>query len=171
MHHGARSLLPALLAGAIASSTGCADPSEPLGPRGPLGPLELSAIPEAQPLRFNSGLDTQQRLVIRDARTWASLWSQIAARIQPLPAPPAIDFDSKLVVVASMGTRPSGGYTIDIDDVRIIDNAVQLSVTETSPGVACGGSGALTTPIAVATVTRFDTQASFAERTTSYDCE
>ena len=162
MDHRAWRLLPALLASAMASAIGCADSGEPLA---------MLALPEAEAFRFSSGLATQQRLVIRDAATWANLWSQIAANTQPRPAAPAIDFDSKVVIVVAMGQRPSGGYSIDIDSVRIVDEDVRISVTETSPGDKCGVTGALTQPIAATAVPRFDGEPTFNEHTATRDCK
>ncbi len=161
MHHRAQLLSSALLVAAVTSSLGCGDPGEP---------LEMSAVPGAEGYAFNSGLTTQARLVIGDAATWASVWSQITAVDLTPPAAPAIDFDGQLILVAAMGMRPSGGFQITINDVRLVGEFVRISVTEKSPGDGCLVTGAVTDPIDVVAVPRFDGPPTFIEHTSTVDC-
>jgi hypothetical protein len=122
-------------------------------------------------MRFNSGMTTQQRLVIRDGATWAKVWAQIAAPHQPPPAVPAVDFAKDVVIVAAMGTKDSGGYSITINDVGLVPGGARISVTEESAGANCGVTMALTSPVAVVLVPRFDGGATFQEHTSKRDCK
>ena len=192
MYH-LRFLSLALLVGAL-GSTGCPRGGPPNTDEGERPGLDQPPA-EAQPMRYlthtySSGMTTRQRLVIRDAATWSSVWQQITSPRQPLPAragsgggvdsaeqpvpaAPAVDFASQVVIVAAMGTKSSGGYAIDIDDVRIVDEAARITVTEQSPGNSnrCGVTMAQTEPVAVVAVTRFPGEATFLERTSQDACE
>lgn len=151
-----------------ATSIGCAEgPSEiPQGAK----PITIQPIPEEQPLHFQSGIPTRQRLVIRDSSTWASMWLDIVGSVSPAPPTPKIDFASHLVLVAAMGTQPSGGYTIAIDDVRTMNDDVWISVTETLPGDRCAVPAVITAPVSVVAVPRFSGKATFVEHTAVHDC-
>lgn len=177
MHHRARTLLPALLAGAAAVSIGCATgcineaPGDPQGPA-EMQPVRFEPLPDAQAVRFYSGMTTRQRLVIRDAATWANVWQQLASPFQPVPPVPAVDFATSLVVVAAMGQKNTGGYAITVDDVRATAGEVSISVTEQAPGSGCSVIQALTAPVAVVVVTpRFAGPATFVERAVQHDCQ
>jgi hypothetical protein len=161
MHKRSRLLLSASFVSAMVVVVGCADnvPS-----------VQIQPLPEAQPVRYYSGITTQQRLVVRDAATWASTWQQIVSRIQPPPPVPMVDFASNLVIVAAMGTKPTGGYSIDVDNVRISGPDASISVTEQSPGSGCVVTQAETAPVAVVLVPQFTGQATFIEHSTQLAC-
>lgn len=103
---------------------------------------------------FHTGLEERQRTVIRDAAAWAALWNEITAPYQPRPALPAVDFATEMVIVASMGTRPTGGYAITIDGVYDADGKLYVAVRETSPGAGCMLTQALTSPMTAVRVPR-----------------
>jgi hypothetical protein len=92
-----------------------------------------------------AGLTTRERLVVRSPAEWSAVWDQITASHRPQPAPPAIDFGTEVVLVASMGARPSGGYVITIDSAKVVAGEFRVHVRETSP-VDCGTTAAITQP-------------------------
>ena len=168
MHHSSRLLFLGLLASATTGSIGCTgEPSEfPEGAQ----PVVIQPIPEAQLDRFSSGITTQQRLVVRDGATWANVWQQIAGNNRPIPAAPSVDFASNVVIVAAMGMKSSGGYSIDVNDVRTVAQDAWISITESSPGAMCSTAGVITTPVAVVIVQRFAGQVTFLEHAVQDNC-
>jgi hypothetical protein len=122
-------------------------------------------------MRYDSGMTTKQRLVIRDGAAWADVWKQITSPFQPVPPVPEVDFAKNVLIVAAMGTRSSGGYSIAVDGVRIVAGGAKVSVTEESPGSGCFTTQALTAPVAVVVVRRFAGEATFAEHTSQHACE
>ena len=133
----------------------------------------MQPLPEADAMRFDSGIATRQRLVIRDQATWTTEWSQIVSIYvqQSVPPLPAVDFASNAVVVAAMGSRPTGGYAIEIDDVRMMGEDASISVNEQSPGNGCGVTAAFTFPLAVVLVPAFSGHATFVENTSEHSCQ
>jgi hypothetical protein len=160
MYNCERRLLPTLFFITAATAIGCDD-----GQAAPIQPL-----PEAQVVRNNSGLTTKQRLIVGDGASWATLWNEIASPIQPVPAVPAVDFADNVVIVAAMGRKPTGGYTISIDEVRIAAGDARISVTQASPGSGCYVTESETTPVDIVITPRFAGQAMFNEHTSQDAC-
>lgn len=117
--------------------------------------------------RFTSGIEDRRRLVVRDSATWASLWREITRPGGPPQPVPPVDFRREMLIVATMGTRSSGGYLILIDSVTTGSVAW---VRERSPGANCGRVGMLTHPIALARLPRADGPVSFRERAEVRSC-
>ena len=147
---------------------------------GPASPESSGGLPlRLEPLTVDgtlvgerySGLTTRERLVVRDDAAWASLWSQITAHVQPTPALPAVDFGREQLIVVSSGTKPTGGYGIDVAEVREAEGALHVVVRETAPGDRCMTTAALTAPVAVVRVPRSDARIVFEERQVTVDCD
>jgi hypothetical protein len=67
-----------------------------------------------------SGYTAPERRVIVAPADWAAAWSQIHARRTPVPALPDVDFSRDVVILAAMGARRSTGFSIVIDEVRVL---------------------------------------------------
>jgi hypothetical protein len=119
---------------------------------------------EPYSLDYNSGLDSPARLVVRDAETWRSLWAQIYRNHGVAPPIPTIDFSREMLVVAALGSRASGGYSIMIDGASAQGSDVVVTVRSISPGPKCGVTAALTQPVDVARMPRRDGPVRFVER-------
>lgn len=85
--------------------------------------------------------------VVRDAAEWASL---SAGRF---PEPPAIDFAAESVVLVSLGTRPTSGYSVEPLDVRRRGTALTIEAIEFTVG-RCVALQVITCPGAVVVVPR-----------------
>lgn len=123
-----------------------------------------------QPLTGSSGLTAAQRTVIRDAATWASTWTAIWQNVSPQPELPAVDFTREMLVVAALGERGSGGFSIVVDSARKTAGGVVVVVHVTSPGAGCMNTMAITSPVDVARMPRVDGTVEFRERATVNDC-
>ncbi|HEX5776209.1 MAG TPA: protease complex subunit PrcB family protein, partial [Caulobacteraceae bacterium] len=128
--------------------------------RGAVPPANLPAgitilrFPEPieQYFRYSSALNDPANFVVTGPAEWDAVWRRIVARHGNPPGPPPVDFSREMLLVAAMGTQPTGGYAIRID--RVIDNGTFLEalVTRTSPGPRCGATAALTNPVDVVRV-------------------
>jgi hypothetical protein len=135
------------------------------------GSLERRSIPEPATGHVDTGISERQRIVVRDAATWAQLWRTITSGYSPPPPVPEVDFDSEMAIVAAMGTRPSGGYSIHIDEVREAGEQLHVVVREVSPGPDCLVSAALTAPVIAVRVARRDGPVTFVEHAEVVDCD
>jgi hypothetical protein len=98
----------------------------------------------------NTGLREPARQLVRDRAAWESLWRTLHGPIDPTPPLPAIDFSREMLVVAALGSRPSGGYAVDVGvPVQQSDGALEAVVVETVPGDGCPVTLAMTTPAVV----------------------
>jgi hypothetical protein len=98
---------------------------------------------EFLPVSF-SGIATVEREVIRTEPAWQKFWTRLWGGDRR-PRPP-VDFGRDMVVAATMGGRPTGGFWIQVDSVVVSSAAVDVFVTEHSPGRSCGTTQAFVYP-------------------------
>lgn len=148
---------------AILACTPVADPQLP--------PSAAQVDDTEQVLRAHyTGVTSRQRLVIRDAQAWSEFWEQVHSNVMPQPPVPSIDFARNIVVAAAMGTRPTGGFSIQIDDVYTDEEELYAVVEERSPGGNCILTQALTAPVVAVRVPRVAASVSFVERRETFTC-
>src|SRR5262245_26013330 len=112
------------------SGLGCGTTMEPDQP-GMSVPVErLSSGPYS--LTYNSGLPESRTQVVRDQATWARVWTDIW-RAQPAPALPPADFSREVLVVAALGQRLTGGYTILVDSAQATAGGITVTIRTLSP--------------------------------------
>jgi hypothetical protein len=140
----------------------------PTSPGAPLNLVRLAGADGA--LTYTSGLATPQRLVVRDQGAWQQTWASIWRNVSPQPPLPAIDFTREMVIVAALGQRPTGGFSIIISEARADGAATLVTVRSIAPGAGCGVTLAITTPVDVARVTRRDGQVGFSEVSEVNEC-
>jgi protease stability complex PrcB-like protein len=145
----------------------CSSPNAPDATQ----PLAVTRLrPEAFSFSYNSGMTEPQRLVVRDQATWQQTWDSIHRFTFPVPALPAVDFSRDMVIVAALGQKPTGGFSIFVDGAMETARGVTVNVRSVSPGASCGVTAALTQPLDIARVTRRDGAVSFSESTTVQSC-
>jgi hypothetical protein len=136
-----------------------------------------SAVPltrlRAEPYSYDyaSGLRDSARLVVRDSAAWRALWGRLHASRGGIPALPPVDFAREMLVVAALGARGTGGYTILVDSAfAAADGGAVIAVRTLSPGPRCGVTGAVTHPVDIARLARRDGPVAFRERALVVDC-
>jgi hypothetical protein len=93
-----------------------------------------------------------QTRVYRDAGSFRSAWSQLYPVAGLRPVLPAIDFRTRRVIITSVGTKPTGGYRLTLEDGQAMRNSAVLTVTIHTPPRNCAVTQELTMPaIAIAT--------------------
>ena len=83
---------------------------------------------------------------------------------------PEIDFSKEMLLVAAMGTRNTGGYSIEIEAVDRSSSSITASVRTHSPGKTCGTTAALTAPVAIVRIPRSTLPVQFVEEHVITDC-
>jgi hypothetical protein len=119
---------------------------------------------------YYSGITESRRLVVRDQAAWQQVWNDIYKFTFPAPALPAVDFTREMVIVAALGQRPTGGFSIFIDGATETANGVTINVRSVSPGAGCAVTLALTNPVDIARVSRRDGTVAFAETSATQNC-
>jgi hypothetical protein len=165
-----RTVTRALVGAVLAAAPGCDAQSG--GGTVPLVPSDavVTAVQRLGPWGY-SGLEQPARSVITDAGTWQQTWTALWSRHSSPPSVPAVDFGADAVVLVAMGTRPSGGHAIRIDDVSRSGDVIYVRVTQSSPGPTCITTAALTQPAdAVVVPGGRGAEVRFVERTAREDC-
>jgi hypothetical protein len=117
-----------------------------------------------------SGISDSSRLVIRDAASWKSYWNAIHRPFIPAPPPPEVDFTREIVVLAAMGTRPTGGFAIRIDSAVTDSARVLVLVRQVIPGTGCAVPAVVTQPVDLVRIPATGLPVSFTERLERTDC-
>ena len=120
-------------------------------------------------MRHFSGYDERARRVIRDRETWILVWLRVTTTASSRPVP-HVDFDNNMIIFAAMGTRPTGGYAIEIAQLFRRGDDIYAVVRETSPGRTCYLTQAVTAPVTAALVPRTSGNVYFVERTNVHHC-
>ena len=110
-----------------------------------------------------SGIREGKQEVVKSADAWEKLWKQHATAAGESEKIPAVDFSKEMVVVATMGTKRTGGYTIEIVGVEAKDKALRISVKKTSPPPDAFTVQALTAPFHFVAVPKSDLKPEFVE--------
>ncbi len=105
---------------------------------------------------FSNGLDRPFTAAIRSRADWERFWLDLNSRSGPWRPAPPLDFRRQMVLVAALGSRPTGGFAIRIVSVARNGNALVVTAVRTSPGRRCGTIQAVTEPADAVVVPRFD---------------
>src|SRR5437667_1577269 len=110
-----------------------------------------------------SGIKAAQRYVVRDAGQWETLWKQHSASAGSAEKIPAVNFSKEMVVVATLGTQRTGGYSIEIVRVQRRGKTLSVAVRQSSPPPGAITIQALTAPFHFVAVPRSDLKPEFVE--------
>jgi PrcB C-terminal len=161
---GIRFVVPLVLCSMACSSA----PSAPGGNQ-PLPVVRLQ--PESFSFTYSSDLRESQRLVVRDQGAWQEVWTSIWRTHTPVPPLPAIDFSQDMIVVAALGERVTGGFSIFVDSATEGPAGVTVAIRSVSPATGCGVTLALTQPVDIARLPRRNGAISFDERGAVLACQ
>ncbi len=151
------------------AAAACTDsPAAPDSRNEPLTFVRVRSEPFS--LTYNSGLRTPLRAVVRDSATWQQTWAEIWQGHNPVPALPPVDFQREMVIVAALGEKPTGGYSILLDGVLDSASGLTVLVRTVARSARCDTTLTLTQPVDVARVTRRDGPVSYVERAETQDC-
>ena len=99
-----------------------------------------------------SGIDRAQQIVARTAAEWQALWQRHA----PGRPAPAVDFAKNMVVAVFLGSRPSGGFQVEITGVRTEGKCWLSQWAERRPAPGQIAAQVMTAPAHIVTVPRHD---------------
>jgi hypothetical protein len=113
---------------------------------------------------------------IRSQQGWDDLWRLAAPNPslqadQSIPAPD-VDFTKTVVLVAALGTRPTGGYSVIIQSAFDDGAVIHVHVLEVRPtGPDCTAVTVITHPVSIALIPRSDRQVRFEISAADLDCK
>jgi len=110
-----------------------------------------------------SGISEVKQEVVKSGDAWEKLWKQHTIAAGESDRIPAVDFSKEMVVVATMGAKRTGGYTIEIVGVEPKDKTLKISVKKTSPPPDAMTIQALTAPFHFVAVPKSNLKPEFVE--------
>jgi len=83
---------------------------------------------------------------------WDDLWAQHKANVTPPPQQPAVDFSRQMVIAVFDREQTSGGYSIEITQIKKRLERLAVFATRSEPGDNCATTTALTSPFHIVSV-------------------
>jgi hypothetical protein len=132
-------------------AAGCAQPTAPDRPGTGLPVIRLS--PEPTAFSAFSAAETSQQLVVRDPAALAQWWADAWRTMSHPPVIPDVDFTREMIVIATLGARPTSGYDIVIESATVENEGVVV-VIRTSVSTAGTILPVVTHPVDIAKLPR-----------------
>jgi hypothetical protein len=104
-----------------------------------------------------SGIEEHREAIVRTAADWPALWKAHGAS----GSPPAVDFANDMVVAVFLGTRPTGGFRVEITGAHAEAQSLVVDYVERRPGPEDIVSQALTSPFHIVRLPRHAGPVSF----------
>jgi len=110
-----------------------------------------------------SAIKEAKQEVIRDAAAWERFRKQHSISEQSTEKIPPVDFSKEMIIAATMGTKRTGGYTIEIVRVEPTEKSLKIFVKRTSPPPGALTIQALTAPFHFVAVPKSDLKPEFVD--------
>jgi PrcB C-terminal len=89
-----------------------------------------------------SAITGPREVVVRSSADWNALWKEHGST-QPVPA---VDFSKELVTAVFLGSRPTGGFSVEVVGARVEGDALIVEYVEQRPGRGSIVTQVLTSP-------------------------
>ncbi len=106
-------------------------------------------------------MEQPTQIVVTNETQWTELWKKHSGQVQPSKPAPKINFNQESVIFVSLGQKKSGGYSVEITDVQIVDGKPEIKVRTRSPKPGGMQLQALTNPFHIVAVRRITASAKF----------
>jgi PrcB C-terminal len=110
-----------------------------------------------------SGIRDAQREVVRKAGDWEKLWRKHGVSAGATEKIPSVDFAKEMVIVATLGTQRTGGYSIEVVGVEARGKTLRISIKKSAPPPGAITIQALTAPFHFVAVPRSDLKPEFVD--------
>lgn len=117
-----------------------------------------------------SGVTDKRLTVIRNINDFSELWYEHTSIVSPQPAQPEVAFGSEMVVAAFAGTKPTGGYSLEITSIDEYEQRIDVTVELGRPGDDCVTTQAETHPYHMVAIPDSDKSVMFNEVETGNGC-
>lgn len=80
-----------------------------------------------------SGIEERTEFLIRTAEDFKTFWARHKSMESPVPSVPRIDFKKEMVIGVFDGTKPSGGYSLKITEVKHGSDEIVVTTKASKP--------------------------------------
>ena len=120
---------------------------------------------------YYCSIDEKKQVVVKNDAEYRKIWDEVYMNLDQMPRIPDVDFEKYTVVAVFMGIQKSGGFDIKITNISGNDEKLIVDVTETSPGVNCMVTDAITKPYEFVKIKKTDKKIEFKIYNTTKDCQ
>ena len=119
----------------------------------------MQSVPEIATVAqgSRSAIEEPREALVRTAAEWRSLWKAHGSS----ESAPAVDFSKEMVAAIFLGTRPTGGYRVEITAARREGQSLVVDYIERRPGADAIVSQALTSPFHIVRLRKHDGPVTF----------
>ncbi|HEY3251351.1 MAG TPA: protease complex subunit PrcB family protein [Ignavibacteria bacterium] len=117
-----------------------------------------------------SSIEDKRQVVLRTENEYQKIWDEFYKDLDQMPRIPDVDLKKNTVIAVFMGTKPTGGYDIEIDKVMSVGGKIQVDVIEISPGAKCVTTDAITRPYEFIKIPKTDKEVEFKIKSITKDC-
>ncbi|MEM6252879.1 MAG: protease complex subunit PrcB family protein [Cyanobacteria bacterium P01_D01_bin.156] len=121
----------------------------------PMETIDFEPIPLSAPGLNQRYIAELTLWIIRDESDWQAFWRQQQRLLSEPPPLPDIDFTAQMLLVLTLGSRPTGGYGLEIDRIELLETTQptwRIYYLERVPGKTCLVTQQTTTPTAFVSV-------------------
>lgn len=98
------------------------------------------------------GVEQQQNIAVTDNSHWKELWTTVQRNRRPADDLPEIDFSRQTVICVFLGTRSTGGYSVEILGASLHRDTLTVLYSTESPAPGDMVSMAITQPCHIVSV-------------------
>jgi hypothetical protein len=126
-------------------------------------------------IELNSGTNgdfpEKTNKIINNQNDYNEAWTAAFKRFFDKQKPARIDFETKMILLVTMGEKTSGGYTIKIDSITENEKTIVVTVLETSPGKNCMNTSVMTYPHQIVELKKSSKEIVFKTVEKTYNCD
>ena len=119
----------------------------------------------------NSGFTEKKEQIISNQTDFEQAWSIAFANSSERNPIPQFDFNSKQIVLTTMGEQTSGGYLLKTDSVTKINNEIIINSTALKPGNDCMTTAGTTQPFQFISISKTTKVIKINIKEDSYSCK
>ncbi len=93
-----------------------------------------------------SGIAEKRTLIITNHFELQKIWSDLYANRYPVPDIPQIDFEKNILAAVFIGEKPTGGYSVNIDNVYFENGRIRILYSYSEPSTDSIVTQAITSP-------------------------
>ena len=131
-----------------------------------LGIVLVASATEAEKMRTIakgnfSGIQEAKQLVVTNAAQWTEVWQKHSVGKSPGEKAPEADFEKETVIFVALGQQRTGGYGIEIAEVKRVEGKVKVLVKTRKPKPGGIQLQAISAPFHAVAVPKFSGEAIF----------
>jgi hypothetical protein len=119
----------------------------------------------------NSDYNKAQNLVISTQAEMDAAWMMMFGKYPRKPPIPMVDFETKQLLLVTMGEQPNGGYSIKVSSIVKSPKGMVVTIEDAKPGKTCNNTSALIYPFQLIEMPKTDEKLSYLRVSKVNDCE